>query len=108
MSVVRRTSCSADRLPGRSAGLDPCRRPPRRVPTVGQVLSLAEKEVRYRKSPLRLRVARVRTDISGWYSGEWVWLEGHELDAGGYPIGWQQLLVAVGAIERQDGSADAE
>jgi hypothetical protein len=39
-------------------------------------------------------------DVSGWYGGEWVWLEGHELDSAGYPISWVQVLVAVTAIER--------
>jgi len=74
--------------------------PPRRVPAVGQVLTLDASEVRYRRAPLRLQVSRVRGDISGWYSGDWVWLEGRELDATGYPISWQQVLVAVAAVER--------
>jgi len=74
--------------------------PPRRVPAVGQVLALDGSEVRYRRAPLRLQVSRVREDISGWYGGEWVWLEGRELDATGHPISWQQVLVAVVAVER--------
>lgn len=76
--------------------------PPRRVPAVGQVLTLEGAEVRYRHAPLRLQVSRVREDISGWYGGEWVWLEGRELDATGYPISWQQVLVAVVAVERHE------
>jgi len=74
--------------------------PPRRVPAVGQVLTLAVPELRYRRAPLRFQVSRVREDISGWYGGEWVWLEGRELDTTGYPISWQQILVAVAAVER--------
>jgi hypothetical protein len=42
----------------------------------------------------------VRLDISGWYAGGWVWLEGYELDGNGHVISWQQALVAVAAIER--------
>jgi hypothetical protein len=67
---------------------------------VGQVLTLAVPELRYRRAPLRFQVSRVREDISGWYGGEWVWLEGRELDTTGYPISWQQILVAVAAVER--------
>jgi hypothetical protein len=50
------------------------------------VLTLAVPELRYRRAPLRFQVSRVREDISGWYGGEWVWLEGRELDTTGYPI----------------------
>ncbi|MGC5031084.1 hypothetical protein [Micromonospora sp. DT229] len=28
---------------------------------------------------MRLRVVRVRLDISQWYDGQWVWLEGIEI-----------------------------
>jgi hypothetical protein len=56
--------------------------------------------VRYRTAPLRLRVSRVRLDISDWYGGEWVWVEGHELDAADHPIAWQQSLIRVAAIDR--------
>lgn len=75
--------------------------PPERVPDIGQVLALSSVDVRYRDAPLRLRVMRVRLDISGWYDGRWVWLEGHELDDEGFPINWQQLLVSVAAIGDQ-------
>jgi hypothetical protein len=71
------------------------------VPDVGDVLDLVAGEVRYRRAALRLRVSRVRVDISGWYGGGWVWLEGRELDPDGHPISWQQVLVSVAAIERQ-------
>jgi hypothetical protein len=60
--------------------------------------------LRYRRAPLRFQVSRVCEDISGWYGGEWVWLEGRELDATGCPISWQQVLVAVAAVERHAGS----
>lgn len=73
---------------------------PRRIPRIGQVLDLAGAEVRYRGCGLRLRLDRVRLDISGWYDGAWVWVEGQQLDGSGRPVGWQQALVAVAAIER--------
>jgi hypothetical protein len=78
------------------------------VPHVGDVLDFAAGEVRYRRAALRLRVSRVRVDISGWYGGGWVWLEGRELDPSGYPISWQQVLVAVAAIERQESQGQRE
>ena len=78
----------------------PLRLTPRQVPDVGQVLRLASGDVRYRTAPLRLLVARVRLDISDWYGGEWVWVEGHELDAADHPIAWQQALIRVAAIGR--------
>lgn len=84
---------AADRVPASGT-------PPRSVPASGQILDLYGSEVRYRRAPLRLRVERVRLDLSGWYGGGWVWLEGHELDADGHAISWQQALVAVAAIER--------
>lgn len=74
--------------------------PPRCLPAVGQVLDLAGDDLRYREAALRLRVSEIRADISGWYGGQWVWLEGHELDLGGQPIAWQQQLVRVSAVER--------
>lgn len=74
---------------------------PRRVPRVGDVIDFAAGGVRYRRAALRLRVSRARVDISGWYGGAWVWLEGRELDPAGDPISWQQVLVSVAAIERQ-------
>lgn len=79
---------------------------PHRVPAVGQVLTLSSTDLRYRNAPLQLRVARVRLDISGWYDGRWVWLEGHELDSDGHPINWQQLLVSVAAVDRQADGTD--
>lgn len=75
---------------------------PRKVPRVGDVLDFASGEVRYRQGALRLRVSQVRVDISGWYGGGWVWLEGRELDLSDHPISWQQVLVSVAAIERQE------
>jgi hypothetical protein len=76
------------------------RTPPRQVPRIGQVLNLAEEDLRYRAAGLRLRVDRVRLDISGCYDGAWVWLEGQQLDGDDRPVAWQQALVAVTAVER--------
>lgn len=87
-SVV--TSCQA--------AVTPLRTPPHRLPVTGQVLDLAGGDVRYRRQPLRLHVTVIRPEISQWYSGEWVWVEGHELDAADHPIAWLQALVRVAAI----------
>jgi len=74
---------------------------PRTLPDPGQILDLQAGDVRYRSAPPRFRVQRVREDISRWYDGAWVWLEGHELHpTAGHPMLWLQILVAVDAIER--------
>jgi len=93
LSASRLPSATVDRVPNSGT-------PPRKVPAAGQVLDLSSSEVKYRQAPLRLSVERVRLDISGWYAGGWVWLEGYELDADGHAISWQQALVDVAAIER--------
>ncbi|MFG1834102.1 hypothetical protein [Micromonospora chersina] len=45
----------------------------------GDVVQLAESDYRYADGPLRLRIVRVRPELSEWYDGEWVWLEGVEI-----------------------------
>jgi hypothetical protein len=86
----------------------PLRLAPRQVPDVGQVLRLAAGDVRYRTAPLRLRVTRVRLDISDWYGGAWVWVEGHELDPADHPIAWQQALIRDAAIDRSPTGASPD
>jgi hypothetical protein len=81
-----------------SIGID-LSRPPRHRPVPGQVLDLEGRDVRWRSAPLRFRVEKVRLDISQWYGGNWVWLEGRELHpTQGHPMIWLQLLVNVDAI----------
>jgi hypothetical protein len=43
-------------------------------------------------------VARVRWDLSHYYGGEWVWVEGESLGADGMPLGRVQALVRTAAI----------
>lgn len=92
-----RPSASAPHAASADA-ITPLRTPPRRVPHLGQILELADDDMRYRTTPLRLQVTEVRLEISQWYGGEWVWVEGHELDATNHPIAWQQALIRVAAI----------
>ncbi|GIJ23612.1 hypothetical protein [Micromonospora lutea] len=83
-------------LRARQAALDADRRrqPARRPPGTGDgppagrpcvsvaaedVVRLAESDHRHATGPLRLRIVRIRPDISEWYEGEWVWLEGVEV-----------------------------
>lgn len=74
---------------------------PRSQPAPGQILELRAGDVRYRSAPQRFLVQRVREDISGWYDGDWVWLEGYALHpTAGHRMIWLQILVAVNAIER--------
>jgi hypothetical protein len=58
--------------------------------TPGDVVRLVEQDHRYAARPLRLRIVRVRLDLSVWYDGRWVWLEGVELrrDGGRARTGW--------------------
>jgi hypothetical protein len=62
---------------------------------VGFVLQIPAGRCRYRGARFALLVRRVRLDISQWYGGEWVWLEGDELADAGYSLGWIQALVHV-------------
>ena len=72
--------------------------PPDRIPGPGTVLNLAVEDVQYRDTPLRLHIERSRPDISLWYDGQWIWLEGVELAEDGAPIQRVQALVRVAAI----------
>ena len=64
----------------------------------GTVLTLARHDWRYGRHRLRLRVSRVRWDLSRYYGGEWVWVEGESLGADGMPLGRTQALVRVSAL----------
>jgi hypothetical protein len=64
----------------------------------GQVIRLLERDYKHGQGTLTLRISRVRLDISQWYDGEWVWLEG-------IPIRWdggedppRSVLARVSAI----------
>lgn len=76
---------------------------PPRLPTppdhlVGRVLRIPGNCRRYRNGDLVLMVRRVRVDISQWYGGNWVWLEGDEFDERGHTPGTPtQALVHVSA-----------
>ena len=75
---------------------------PRRVPDVGQVLTLAPDDWRYHDGTrhLTIRVAGVRDELSHWYGGDWVWIEGHEVERPWEePPGYRlQALIRVAAI----------
>jgi hypothetical protein len=64
------------------------------------VLLLGTGQWRYTNEPrpLMLVVDKVRLDISGWYAGDWVWVEGDEVDGTGAAVGPVQALVRVDAI----------
>ncbi|MFD6755637.1 MULTISPECIES: hypothetical protein [Micromonospora] len=85
--------------PGRVAGT------PTRVPVVPRVpvaaedvVQLAEADHWYATGPLRLRIVRVRLDVSQWYDGEWVWLEGVEIGPDGQPGASRTVLARVAAL----------
>jgi hypothetical protein len=64
---------------------------------VGYLLRIPADACRYRGQGLSLLVRRVRLDISHWYGGQWVWLEGEELTVTGQRLRWTQALVHVDA-----------
>jgi hypothetical protein len=64
---------------------------------VGHLVRVPDGRCQYRDRGLALLVRRVRLDISQWYGGAWVWLEGDEVADTGYPLGWTQALVHVSA-----------
>ncbi|MEU4680501.1 hypothetical protein [Micromonospora sp. NPDC023737] len=70
-----------------------------RVPVApGDVVQFAENDHRYADGPLRLRVVRVRPDLSEWYDGEWVWLEGVEIGPDGQDGALRPVLARVAAL----------
>ncbi|WP_422733376.1 hypothetical protein ACN26Y_21430 [Micromonospora sp. WMMD558] len=79
-----------------------------RVPVVpcvsvvpGDVVQLAESDYRYADGPLRLRIVRVRPDLSEWYHGEWVWLEGVAIGPDGQDAAFRPVLARVAALRPQ-------
>ncbi|MEV1143479.1 hypothetical protein AB0I76_07280, partial [Micromonospora sp. NPDC049799] len=67
----------------------------------GDVVQLAESDYRYADGPLRLRIVRVRPDLSEWYDGEWVWLEGVEIGPDGQDATFRPVLARVAALRPQ-------
>jgi hypothetical protein len=64
----------------------------------GDVIQLAEGDDRYGPGGV-LRVTRVRPDISKWYGGEWVWIEGIPIgrETDGQP---RSILARISALWR--------
>lgn len=64
----------------------------------GDIVSLAAQDRRYADEAIVLRVTRVRDDLSRYYDGRWLWLEGVPVlpDGGqGPPV---QVLARVAAL----------
>ncbi|MBM0229198.1 hypothetical protein [Micromonospora sp. ATA51] len=70
----------------------------------GDVVQLSEPDYKYGVGPLRLRIARVRLDLSAWYDGQWVWLEGTEIrwDDRDRDGPFRQVLVRVSALPQPE------
>jgi hypothetical protein len=47
---------------------------------------------------LTLVVSRVRTELSGYYGGEWAWVDGHSPDCDGRHEPCRQALVRASAL----------
>jgi hypothetical protein len=73
-------------------------KPPKRVPEVGMVLDLAPVDTAWGWSG-KLLVVRPRPDISLWYGGEYVWVEGQRInDRGEVLPRVEQVLIRCDAI----------
>lgn len=64
----------------------------------GDVVHLREPDYQHGSGTLRLRIVCVRLDLSLWYDGQWVWLEGIEMPTTGGTGCFRQVLARVGAL----------
>ncbi|MEV4712834.1 hypothetical protein [Micromonospora sp. NPDC049374] len=71
----------------------------------GDVVQLAESDYRHSDGPLRLRIVRVRPDLSEWYDGEWVWLEGVEIGPDDQDGTFRPVLARVAALRPKGSTA---
>ncbi|MEE3922086.1 hypothetical protein V2I01_38780 [Micromonospora sp. BRA006-A] len=62
------------------------------------MVRLAESDYRYAAGLLRLRIVRVRIDLSEWYDGQWVWLEGVEIGPDGQDGPLRPVLARIAAL----------
>ncbi|GIF75302.1 hypothetical protein [Asanoa siamensis] len=76
----------------------PARLPAPAADLVGCAVHVPASMARYHGGPFWLRVTCVREDISLWYGGDWVWLEGIVLVDQGAALGRVQVLVHVGVF----------
>ena len=61
----------------------------------GRVIRVLPHQSWFRSKSWRLHVEAVRVDISLFYDGNWVWVDGDEVDDAGQPIGHTQALLHV-------------
>ncbi|MFR9777720.1 hypothetical protein ACL02O_16900 [Micromonospora sp. MS34] len=64
----------------------------------GDVVHLREQDYQHGYGPLRLRIVCVRLDLSLWYDGHWVWLEGIDINPDGRAGRFRQVLTRVAAL----------
>ncbi|KAB1156368.1 hypothetical protein F6X68_11930 [Micromonospora sp. AMSO12t] len=64
----------------------------------GDVVHLREQDYQHGSDPLRLRIVCVRLDLSLWYDGQWVWLEGIEMPSPGHTGRFRHVLARVAAL----------
>jgi hypothetical protein len=71
---------------------------PRVAVKPGDTVHLAEADYKYGRGGITLRITRIGSNISQWYDGTWVWLEGIPVrwdDTDGDP---RSLLARVSAL----------
>lgn len=71
----------------------------------GEVVALKDEDYKYGIGPLNLRILRVRDDLSAYYDGEWIWLEGVELNPDGSAGPFRQALVRASVLTTPGGDA---
>ncbi|WP_431877446.1 hypothetical protein [Micromonospora marina] len=68
----------------------------------GDVVHLREQDYQHGYGPLRLRIVCVRLDLSLWYDGHWVWLEGIDINPDGRAGCFRQVLARVAALPQSE------
>lgn len=68
----------------------------------GDAVHLREQDYQHSYGPLWLRIIHVRLDLSTWYDGQWVWLEGIEINAHSQAGCFRQVLARVAALPRPE------
>jgi hypothetical protein len=61
----------------------------------GQVLEMPAGSRKWMPESVPLPVTAIRPEISGLWDGEWVWVEGNQLDGADVEVRWTQELVLV-------------
>jgi hypothetical protein len=66
-------------------------------PRRGDLLRLTPENTRYLDAPVRFEVIETRPEVSEYYDGSWLWIDGYVLGDNG-SVRFQPMLVKLDAI----------